>query len=379
MVPPSKIVIAGGGVIGTSISYFLAKEHDISCTLIDPKGIAPGASSKAGGFLASRWRDETELEEMQRLGFDLHQEIANDLGASNIDYRRLTCSAVAIDESQTRKVQKPPSKKLESVEWVDRAVVGSATMGTEENIAQVHPRKLCEKMWEFAKEKQGSQLVKGKINKVILDTETNAVSKICLENGSEIDADIFVIACGAWTHHALQSWFNEIEAISSLPPITGVKCHSMLVKPDEVFSQAVFFESDGYFGDADIEVYPRPDGDCYVNGFAGDEVIISEEPGEEEVEKDCIDQLRNAMDMTTTKLGGLIPHTTQACYWPETDDGLPLIGKLPQVPNGFVATGHSVWGILQGPVTGKAVAELLVSGSSDCLDLKAFSPERFVD
>ena len=86
----------------------------------------------------------------QSSNFDLHQEIANDLGASNIDYRRLTCSAVAIDESQTRKVQKPPSKKLESVEWVDRAVVGSATMGTEENVAQVHPLKLCEKMYRIS-------------------------------------------------------------------------------------------------------------------------------------------------------------------------------------------------------------------------------------
>jgi len=33
-------------------------------------------------------------------------------------------------------VQKPPSKKLEGVEWVDRAATGSVPMGTEENIAQ---------------------------------------------------------------------------------------------------------------------------------------------------------------------------------------------------------------------------------------------------
>eukprot|EP00957_Ditylum_brightwellii_P110045 8394060-Ditylum_brightwellii.AAC.2 len=98
MVAMPKIVIAGGGIIGTSISYFLAKEHDTSVTLIDPKGIAPGASSKAGGFLARQWRDDTPLEPMHQLG-------------------RLTCSAVAIDETQTRKVQKPPSKKLEGVEW----------------------------------------------------------------------------------------------------------------------------------------------------------------------------------------------------------------------------------------------------------------------
>jgi glycine/D-amino acid oxidase-like deaminating enzyme len=148
MVAVPKIVIAGGGVIGTSLSYFLAKEHNTSVQIIDPKGIAPAASSKAGGFLARNWRDGTDLEELQRLGFDLHQSLADDLMDTNIDYRRLTCSAVAIDESQTRKVQKPPSKKLEGVEWVDRGVLGSVSMGDEENIAQgMYSYRILVKAW----------------------------------------------------------------------------------------------------------------------------------------------------------------------------------------------------------------------------------------
>lgn len=34
--------------------------------------------------------------------------------------------------------------------------------------------------------------------------------------------------------------------------------------------------------------------------------------------------------------------------------------------------GHSVWGILQGPATGKGLAELIVNGKSDCVDLTPF-------
>mmetsp|Transcript_38062 Transcript_38062/g.55859 ORF Transcript_38062/g.55859 Transcript_38062/m.55859 type:complete len:383 (-) Transcript_38062:412-1560(-) len=376
MVAMPKIVIAGGGIIGTSISYFLAKEHDTSVTLIDPKGIAPGASSKAGGFLARQWRDDTPLEPMHQLGFDLHEKIADELIETNIDYRRLTCSAVAIDETQTRKVQKPPSKKLEGVEWVDRAVVGSVSMADETNCAQVHPRKLCEQLWKYASEKQGSKLMEGKVKLAITDESTNAIKGVCLEDGTSLEADILVVACGPWSHQALQTWFPNI-ATSTFPDITGVKCHSMLVKPDTTFSQAVFFESDGALGDGDLEVYPRPDGDCYVNGFQGDEVIVDEEPGEEEVEQEYIDKLKRAMDVTSTALGGLQPHTVQACYWPETGDGLPIIGNIPNHPGAFIATGHSVWGILQGPSTGKAVAELLMNGSSACLDLSPFDPLRF--
>ena len=47
----STIIIAGGGIIGNSIAYYLAK-RGISCTIIDPVGIAPAASGKGGGFLA---------------------------------------------------------------------------------------------------------------------------------------------------------------------------------------------------------------------------------------------------------------------------------------------------------------------------------------
>ena len=41
--------------------------------------------------------------------------------------------------------------------------------------------------------------------------------------------------------------------------------------------------------------------------------------------------------------------------------------------------GHSVWGILQGPSTGKAIAELILYGESYCIDLTPFSLERYYE
>jgi glycine/D-amino acid oxidase-like deaminating enzyme len=423
------IVIAGGGIIGNSIAYFLAKRN-IPVTMIDPVGLAPGASGKAGGFLAKEWRDGTPLEDLQRLGFDLHQEIANELLLLNdnddndnnkinddnddddnnidkdrsstrntIDYRRLTCAAVTIDES--RAVQKPPSRKLKDVEWVDKGVLGSVPMGNEENIAQVHPRKLCEAMWAYSTRHAGSTLEIGRVVKAVLkekgkdDSSTYlAIKGVELEDGRIIEASKLVVACGPWTDEA-RSWFNvndddndgddEKSTTTTIrdrfPEITGVKCHSILVKhpKSRILNQAVFFESDGALGDGDLEVYPRPDGDCYVNGFQGEEVKMTERPGEESVEDAAVDLLVEAMEQTTSELGGVAvePHTRQVCYWPETTDGLPIIGALPGVSGAFVATGHSVWGILQGPATGKALAELMIDGKSSCADLTAFSLDRF--
>jgi hypothetical protein len=42
----------------------------------------------------------------------------------------------------------------------------------------------------------------------------------------------------------------------------------------------------------------------------------------------------------------------------------------------YCATGHSCWGILNGPATGKALAELITDGEVSCLDLRPFAPMR---
>ena len=239
---------------------------------------------------------------------------------------------------------------------------------------KVHPRKLCEAMWEFSSQ-QGSKLHVGRIVKAITEANDNTISGVELEDGTTLDADTLVVACGPWTEEA-RSWFPVDPQI---PKVTGIKCHSILVPSPNVLNQAVFFESDGALGEGDLEVYPRPDGDAYVNGFQGEEVIVEECPGKEDIEDDAIELLQKAMEQTTSQLGGLEPHTKQVCYWPEIPDGLPLIGAIPRIPGAFVAAGHSVWGILQGPATGKAMAELLLDGESQCLDLTPFHVERFQD
>jgi glycine/D-amino acid oxidase-like deaminating enzyme len=67
----------------------------------------------------------------------------------------------------------------------------------------------------------------------------------------------------------------------------------------------------------------------------------------------------------------------QACFLPLSPDGVPVIGPVPGVAGAYVATGHSCWGILNGPATGLAVAELLAHGEARSVDLRAFSPARF--
>mmetsp|Transcript_3577 Transcript_3577/g.7913 ORF Transcript_3577/g.7913 Transcript_3577/m.7913 type:complete len:241 (+) Transcript_3577:130-852(+) len=219
MVAYSKIVIAGGGVIGNSISYYLAKRHGASCTIIDPVGIAPAASGKAGGFLAKDWSEGSPIGELMSRSFDLHAEQADDLGAEKIDYRRLEAAAVMMASNGSGR--KPAGKKLEGVEWADVNVVGGNILGREDTIAQVHPKKLCEAMWNYSKESVGSKLILGKIAEAITDSDNKRIIGVRLEDGSTVDADALIVACGPWTDGA-RSWFGS-EVEDKMPRMYGIK------------------------------------------------------------------------------------------------------------------------------------------------------------
>lgn len=61
---------------------------------------------------------------------------------------------------------------------------------------------------------------------------------------------------------------------------------------------------------------------------------------------------------------------------PMSMDGLPIIGRDPEVPRLLYATGHSRNGILLAPLTGEVVADLLTDRPPS-LDLSPFRPDRF--
>lgn len=61
---------------------------------------------------------------------------------------------------------------------------------------------------------------------------------------------------------------------------------------------------------------------------------------------------------------------------PMTPDGLPVLGRLPGVSNGWVAAGHGMLGVTLGPGTGRAMAAAIGTGTAPAL-LAPFDPRRF--
>ncbi len=67
-----------------------------------------------------------------------------------------------------------------------------------------------------------------------------------------------------------------------------------------------------------------------------------------------------------------------ACLRPLSVDGVPIIGPVPGLEGAFLATGHGRQGILMAPPTGRAIADLVLRGATECIDLRSFAPGRFL-
>jgi D-amino-acid dehydrogenase len=59
-----------------------------------------------------------------------------------------------------------------------------------------------------------------------------------------------------------------------------------------------------------------------------------------------------------------------------TPDGLPIIGRLGPLTNGYVSTGHGMQGITLGPGSAAALSTLVLRGELPEV-LLPFSPARF--
>jgi len=187
--------------------------------------------------------------------------------------------------------------------------------------------------------------------------------------GEALESDAVVIAMGPWSIFAAQ-WLP-------LPPVFALKGHSLVFETGATLpSEALFLEYEDPTGSVvSPEVFPRADGTTYVCGISS-ESAAPVDPAFVAPDEGAIDRLKALCDRMSPVLARAPVLASQACYRPVTADGLPLIGPVPGAQGAYMATGHSVWGILNAPATAEAMAELILDGAPRRIDLSPFNPSR---
>jgi glycine/D-amino acid oxidase-like deaminating enzyme len=356
--PPRHVVVCGAGVVGASVAYFLAR-RGVAVTVVERTAVACGASGKSGGFLALDWCDDSPLGPLARASFALHATLADELG-TDYGYRRMDTFMLAAREQGAV----GGGHRVTPPDWIDAASVVTAELGSTQTTAQVHPAQFTTALIEAA-QGHGAKLRIAVVEDLL---QRDGAARGVRVDGEVLEADAVVLAMGPWT--------GRLATRLRLPRVYGLKGYSVTLEAADVPAHALFMDyrtADGRH--LEPEIFPRPDGTVYVCGMRDRQPLPESAEGVEVSDAAC-DVLAGAAGRVSTTLAAARITRRQACYRPVTDDGLPLIGRVPGVKGAYVATGHGPWGMLNAPATGLALAELIADGAPKLLDLRAFDPAR---
>lgn len=182
------------------------------------------------------------------------------------------------------------------------------------------------------------------------------ISAIVTSQG-RMTADRYVFATGAWS----SKFAADLECDIPVEPGKGYSV--TMTNPDVMPEYPLIFE------EAHIAVTPFANN--YRIGsmmeFAGFDDSIS---------PSRIQQLQDlARPFLKTPAGHAIEEEWFG-WRPMTWDSLPIIGRVPRLPNALLATGHNMLGLTLAPITGKLIADLVAERPTE-LPLEALSPARF--
>jgi glycine/D-amino acid oxidase-like deaminating enzyme len=314
--------------------------------------VGGAASGKSGGFLALDWCRGTALDRLARRSFALHAELAAALG-NPWGYRRLTTyGGWAVARQRGRGSTRP---------WLNDDVTITGQLGSPQTTAIVEPRAFTQGLMRAA-EAAGAELRHGTV------VDLARPNGVVLDSGETIDADAVVIALGPWSILASR-WLP-------LPAVYGFKGHSVVFEAGDVPAEALFLEYQEESGEVlTPEIFARADGTVWACAVSSTEPLPVD-PARVAPDEGAHARLEAMCRSLSPALAAAPIRARQACFRPVTEDGVPLIGRVPGVDGAYVATGHSVWGMLNAPATGEAMAELILDGVTSQVNLTPFAPER---
>jgi D-amino-acid dehydrogenase len=213
------------------------------------------------------------------------------------------------------------------------------------------PKALGKALWAHA-EKLGAKFVKGEAALVRGGERAFAV----LKDGTEFQADVLVIAAGAWSHKLARQVGDEI------PLETERGYNTTLPKSAFDVKRMLVFSSDGFV------MTPLENG-VRVGGaveFAG-----LDNPPNFKRSKAMLTKAKRYLPGLNIEGG-----KEWMGFRPSLPDTLPAIGRASGAGNILYAFGHGHLGLTQSAATGRLVRDLAL-GEKPVLDLTPFSPQRF--
>lgn len=359
-----NVVVVGGGIIGCSIAYHLQKAG-AAVTLLERGEIGGEASGAAAGMLIAPIEDtgNRAFDDLRRASLEMYPVLLDDvqrMSRVDIEYKVPGMLRTARTETMARQLQRLARKH--DLEWLEGAALRNLEPALDERVlgaafaakdADLNPGLLTQALAKAA-EKLGAKVRKRTMLIGFLGRGPR-IEGVSTNRGDIHAIDALVLAAGPWS----ESLSMRLGVRLPTPPMRG----QMLAYRSKAIRHAIWGE-DGY-------LIPKPRGQV----FAGATI---EDVG---FRKTTTARALAGLRRMATALVPALDTATVASSWaglrPGSPDGLPIIGRLPGKDNIYVATGHFRNGVLLAPITGRLVAEMILSGRAH-KRLKPFAPNRFL-
>jgi glycine oxidase len=364
MGPPPDVLILGGGVIGLTTAYYLARAG-ASVALAERGELGRQASWAGAGILppGGPGLAHTPFERLRAYSVGLYPDLSRWLREeTGLDNGYLVCGGIEVPEPGD-------ARPLPTEEWGAEGatfqVLGRA------DLARLAPDLApCERavyfpgMAQVRNPRHMAALAKGCIARgthILTHLEARAL----VRRGSRIEAvetdkgrlsaGQVLVAAGAWADELLAS-------VGWRPGVRPVRGQIALLNTGVEGTRPLLLQGKRY-------LVPRPDGRVLV-GSTEEDAGFDARPT-----AGGIEGLLALASRLVPKLADAPLERCWAGLRPGSPDGLPYLGRVPGLDNLFVSAGHFRAGLQLSPASGLCMAELLL-GRPTSVPLEAFRLDR---
>ncbi|MES0862413.1 FAD-dependent oxidoreductase [Ruegeria sp. SCPT10] len=392
----ARVVIIGGGVVGASSLYHLAKKGWTDCVLLEKNELTAGSTWHAAGNVPT-FSTSWAIMNMQRYSTELYARLGDEVDYP-MNYHQSGSIRLAHSKERMQEFERAmamgryqgipmemwtPEEAKERYPFLEthdlEGVLYDPTDG------DIDPAQLTQALAKGARD-MGQKIIRF-CPATGVTQHDDGTWTVHTEKG-DIDCDYVVNAAGYYAQR-VGEWFKPFGG-RTVPAM--VMSHQYLLT-DEVPEVEAWSKENGgkklpLLRDVDISYYLRQEKHGFNLGpyepNCKGHWMTEDDPMPEDFSfqlwNDDLDRIEDivtyAMErvplMATSGVGRVINGPI-----PYAPDGLPLIGPMPGVKNAFEAHTFT-FGIAQGGGAGKVLAEWIVDGATEW-DMWAVDPRRYTD
>jgi len=372
----SEIVIIGGGVIGASIAYHLAKRGGASVTLVERQALCNGTTGRSGAIVRQHYSNDFTVR-MARESLHTFQHFNEVVGGEcgfvttgmlvvgGKDDAEPLRANIELQQAQGVHTQLiAPSEIAEVAPGYSSEGAAVACYEADAGVADPMATTHC-----FARRARelGASVREGvEVSRII--TDGARIAGVGTNTGS-IEARTVIVAANAWSGSLVKPLGIELPVTATRHPMVALR------RPDDFggrmglhavcldMTRAIYLRPDiggmTLVGSTE-NVYAPSDPDHYAQGLTEEEIAFFRERS-----GDCLPALKRA-----------VPRGGWAGIYDDTPDFHPILDRLAGYEGLYCAVGFSGHGFKLSPLVGQWMAEFVLTGQKPA-DMQRLNFERF--